>query len=65
MAFRALRCQRYQGRRRPGGKNAVPVQFSLGEGFDVGMDIGSAVDFTYQLPCKFTGKIEEVRVELE
>jgi arylsulfatase len=46
-------------------EKTVPVQFSLGEGFDVGMDIGSAVDFTYQLPFKFTGKIEEVRVELD
>ena len=46
-------------------ERTVPAQFSLGEGFDVGMDHGSAVDFTYQLPFKFTGKIEEVRVELE
>lgn len=46
-------------------ERTVPAQFSLGEGFDVGMDHGSAVDFTYKLPFKFTGKIEEVRVELE
>ena len=43
----------------------VPLQFSLGEGVDVGMDIGSAVDFTYKLPFTFTGKIEKVTVELK
>jgi arylsulfatase A-like enzyme len=43
----------------------VPVQFSLGEGLDVGMDVGSAVDFTYKLPFKFTGKIEKVTYDLK
>ncbi|MGE0606365.1 MAG: arylsulfatase, partial [Pirellulales bacterium] len=43
----------------------VPLQFSLGEGIDIGMDTGSAVDFTYKLPFKFTGKIEKVSVELK
>jgi arylsulfatase len=42
----------------------VPLQFSLGEGVDVGMDSGSAVDFTYKLPFAFTGKIDKVVVEL-
>jgi arylsulfatase len=42
----------------------IPLQFSLGEGLDVGMDVGSAVDFTYKLPFKFTGQIERVTVEL-
>jgi hypothetical protein len=36
-----------------------------GEGMDVGMDCGSAVDFTYKLPFKFTGKIDKVTVELK
>ena len=43
----------------------VPLQFSLGEGVDVGMDTGSAVDFTYKLPFAFTGKIDKVTVELK
>ena len=43
----------------------VPLQFSLGEGIDIGMDTGSAVDFTYQLPFAFTGKIEKVTIELK
>lgn len=43
----------------------VPLQFALGEGIDVGMDTGSAVDFTYTLPFPFTGKIEKVTVDLK
>jgi arylsulfatase len=46
-------------------EKTIPVQFSLGEGLDVGMDVGSAVDFTYQLPFAFTGRIEKVNVQLE
>jgi arylsulfatase len=42
----------------------VPLQFSLGAGLDVGMDTGSAVDFTYKLPFAFTGKIDKVTIEL-
>jgi arylsulfatase len=43
----------------------IPIQISLGEGFDVGMDVGSPIDFTYQLPFKFTGKIDKVMIELK
>jgi len=43
----------------------IPLQISLGEGLDVGMDFGSAVDFTYKLPFAFTGKIEKVTYELK
>jgi len=42
----------------------IPIQFSLGEGLDIGMDVGSPIDFTYKLPFKFTGKIEKVTIEL-
>jgi arylsulfatase len=45
-------------------ERTIPIQFSLGEGIDIGMDIGSPVDFTYQLPFAFTGKIEHVTIEL-
>jgi arylsulfatase len=45
-------------------ERTVPVQFSLGEGLDIGMDSGSAVDFTYKLPFKFTGTIEKVEIDL-
>jgi arylsulfatase len=43
---------------------SIPIQFSLGEGLDIGMDIGSPIDFTYELPFAFTGRIEHVTIEL-
>ncbi|MGE0649030.1 MAG: hypothetical protein AB7O21_11475 [Gammaproteobacteria bacterium] len=43
----------------------IPLNISLGEGMDVGMDAGSAVDFTYTPPYRFTGTIEKVTVELK
>lgn len=46
-------------------ERTIPIQFSLGEGLDVGKDIGSQVDFTYKLPFEFTGTIEKVTVDLE
>lgn len=46
-------------------ERTVPIQFSIGEGLDVGMDGGSPVDFTYPLPFAFTGRIEKVTIELK
>ncbi|AYB33982.1 arylsulfatase [Chryseolinea soli] len=46
-------------------EKTIPIQFSLGEGLDVGMDVGSAVDFSYKLPFAFTGMVERVTVELK
>jgi hypothetical protein len=43
----------------------VPVQYSLGEGFDIGEEASSPIDFTYKPPFKFTGKIDKVVVELK
>lgn len=45
-------------------ERTAPIQFSICEGLDIAMDCGSAVDFTYQLPFAFTGKIEKVEVAL-
>ena len=42
----------------------IPVQISIGEGLDIGEDIGSPVGFTYKPPFPFTGKIEKVTVDL-
>ncbi len=55
------------GRSVAGGRmeRSVPIQFSLGEGLDIGMDIGSPIDFTYQLPFAFTGKIDHVTIDLK
>lgn len=55
------------GKEVAGGRleRTVPVQFSIGEGLDIGMDVGSPVDFTYQPPFRFTGTIEQVTIELK
>jgi Sulfatase len=45
--------------------HTIPLQISLGEGFDVGTDSGSTVDFTYKPPFNFTGSIDRVVVELQ
>ncbi len=45
-------------------ERTIPIQFSLGEGLDIGKDVGSPIDFTYKLPFAFTGKIENVTIEL-
>jgi arylsulfatase A-like enzyme len=46
-------------------ERTIPITFSLGEGVDIGMDVGSPIDFTYKLPFAFTGKIDHVTVELK
>jgi arylsulfatase len=46
-------------------ERTIPIQISLGEGMDIGMDAGSPVDFTYKVPFKFTGKIEKVVIDLK
>jgi arylsulfatase A-like enzyme len=43
----------------------IPLQISLGEGMDIGEDVGSPVDFTYKLPFAFTGAIDKVTVDLK
>jgi arylsulfatase len=54
------------GRKLASGRleKTIPIQLSLGEGLDVGLDVGSPVDFTYKLPFAFTGTIEKVRIDL-
>ena len=43
----------------------IPATLSIGEGLDIGEDVGSPVDFTYKLPFKFTGRIEKVTFNLK
>src|SRR5262249_40524410 len=43
----------------------IPLQISIGEGLDVGEDVGSTVDFTYKPPFRFTGKIDKVTIDLK
>ena len=44
--------------------NTVPVRFTFDETFDVGEDTGTPVSEDYDVPFKFTGKIEKVVVKL-
>jgi arylsulfatase len=55
------------GRKVAEGKIArtIPVTISIQEGLDVGMDVGSPVDFNYEPPFAFTGKVEKVTVDLK
>jgi arylsulfatase len=45
-------------------ERTIPIQFSITEGLDIGMDNGSAVDWTYKPPFRFTGRIQDVTVEI-
>src|SRR5262245_52928273 len=45
-------------------EKTVPIRISLDEGLDVGEDTGTPVNLSYDVPFKFTGKIEKVTVEL-
>jgi arylsulfatase len=46
-------------------ERTIPIQLTICEGLDIGMDIGSPIDFTYDLPFAFTGKIEKVTIDLK
>ncbi|MEZ4495329.1 MAG: hypothetical protein R2845_00780 [Thermomicrobiales bacterium] len=45
-------------------EQTIPTKISINEGLDVGMDIGSPVDYTYDPPFAFTGSIEAVHIDL-
>ena len=61
---------RHAHRGRQGGRQGadrarpMPIRFSLDETFDVGEDTGTPVNLNYDVPFKFTGKIEKVVVQL-
>ena len=46
-------------------EKTVPIRISLDEGLDVGEDTGTPVSLSYDVPFRFTGKIEKVTVELK
>jgi arylsulfatase len=46
-------------------QRTIPATLSIGEGLDIGEDVGSPVDFTYKVPFKFTGTIDRVTITLE
>ena len=46
-------------------EHTVPIRYSLDEGLDVGEDTGTPVDLSYDVPFKFTGKIDKVVIDLK
>ncbi len=45
-------------------ERTIPVRVALDETLDIGEDCGTPVNLTYDVPFKFTGKIEKVTIEL-
>ena len=45
-------------------ERTIPIRISLDEGLDVGEDTGTPVSRDYDVPFKFTGRLEQVAVEL-
>jgi len=45
-------------------EHTIPLTLALDETFDVGIDTGSGVDNSYELPFKFTGTIDKLTVKL-
>jgi len=43
----------------------IPIRVSLDEGLDIGEDTGTPINLTYDVPFKFTGKIEKVTIDLK
>lgn len=43
----------------------IPVRITLDESLDIGEDCGTPVNLTYDVPFKFTGKIEKVTIDLK
>ncbi|MDX1901614.1 MAG: arylsulfatase [Gammaproteobacteria bacterium] len=46
-------------------EQTLPIRMSLDEGLDVGLDTGTPVNLSYDVPFKFTGKIDKVVVKIE
>jgi arylsulfatase A-like enzyme len=45
-------------------ERTIPYRFSLDEGLDVGEDSGTPVNLTYDVPFRFTGRVEKVTIDL-
>jgi len=46
-------------------ERTIPIRVALDETLDVGEDAGTPVNLSYDVPFKFTGKIENVTIELK
>jgi arylsulfatase A-like enzyme len=45
--------------------NTIPIRITLDETLDLGEDCGTPLNLSYDVPFKFTGKIEKVTIELK
>jgi arylsulfatase A-like enzyme len=45
-------------------ERTIPLRFSIDEGFDVGEDSGTPVNLTYEVPFRFTGRLDKVTIDL-
>src|SRR5437667_10211014 len=45
-------------------EHTIPLTMPLDETFDIGMDTGSGVDDSYEVPFKFTGTIDKLTVKI-
>ncbi len=45
-------------------EHTIPLAMTIDETFDVGMDTGSGVNDSYELPFKFTGTIDKLTVKI-
>ena len=46
-------------------ERTMPIRIALDETLDVGEDAGTPVNLSYQVPFKFSGKIEKVTIDLK
>jgi len=46
-------------------ERTIPIRVALDETLDVGEDAGTPVNLSYDVPFKFTGKIEKVTIDLK
>lgn len=46
-------------------EKTIPIRIALDEGLDVGEDTGTPVNLSYDVPLRFTGKIESVVVDIK
>ncbi|AGA27070.1 arylsulfatase [Singulisphaera acidiphila] len=46
-------------------ERTIPVRLTLDEGLDIGLDTGTPVNLSYDVPFKFTGKIQKVTIDLK
>jgi hypothetical protein len=45
-------------------KHSIPIIMTESETFDIGSDTRSPVDFTYEVPFRFTGTIDNLTYKL-